>query len=251
MRKQAWDAAKKKRKDDYTPWENFFLLEMSIIPWISLPCLIVFFGGFFILMDEERRYLRSSSSEPFRGPRVQCVCLDTPCLGLFYLVLFGAGLALTVINNDHMLDVQTDVPVALPDPDSSGLNQFLTESNLTLYRCTLPRFHFYVGFPDSCPQLGDPYSGMSAKLLDKIEDVTVDRFRDVDPRPKSEAEKRGAFSIVWLVLGVPSVFLTLPVTIFEGIRVAWHYSRWIVKERGNATRCHPVEEKDNLRFTDL
>lgn len=51
-------------------------------------------------------------------------------------------------------------PVALPDP-SQGLNQFLnlrtSSVNLTLKLCTTYNLQFYVGLPDECARLGEPY----------------------------------------------------------------------------------------------
>ncbi|GAQ84511.1 hypothetical protein KFL_001920120 [Klebsormidium nitens] len=54
-------------------------------------------------------------------------------------------------------------PVALPDP-SQGLNQFLreTDATLSLELCKTPTMSFYVGFPDNCGRLGDPYGGVEA-----------------------------------------------------------------------------------------
>ncbi|GAQ84510.1 hypothetical protein KFL_001920110 [Klebsormidium nitens] len=54
-------------------------------------------------------------------------------------------------------------PVALPDP-SQGLNQFLKEmdGSLSLELCKTPKMSFYVGFPDNCERLGDPYGGIEA-----------------------------------------------------------------------------------------
>lgn len=54
-------------------------------------------------------------------------------------------------------------PVILPDP-SDGLNPYLTEENarLNLTLCKTAKLSFYVGFADSCEQLGYPYNGLLA-----------------------------------------------------------------------------------------
>lgn len=56
-------------------------------------------------------------------------------------------------------------PVALPDP-SKGLNQFLKQkdASLSLELCQTPKMSFYVGFPDSCERLGDPYGDIEASV---------------------------------------------------------------------------------------
>ncbi|GAQ87079.1 hypothetical protein KFL_003300020 [Klebsormidium nitens] len=89
-------------------------------------------------------------------------------------------------------------PVQLPDP-SEGLNHFLTQSNaaLTLTLCITDAMGFYVGFPDSCPQLGDPYGG---------------RVRTPPPITSNEAKPlAGDYSFfvtmaMWAT-GIPAVFV--------------------------------------------
>lgn len=51
-------------------------------------------------------------------------------------------------------------PVTLPDP-SQGLNQFLnlnsSSASVTLKLCTTHNLQFYIGLPDDCARLGEPY----------------------------------------------------------------------------------------------
>lgn len=86
---------------------------------------------------------------------------------LYFLAGIVGGI-LGLLNAVHVVDLPVTLPVPLPDPHFSDLNDFLTRSNMTLYRCETERFQFYVGFADSCTQLGDPYVGLTSETREAI-----------------------------------------------------------------------------------
>ncbi|GAQ84512.1 hypothetical protein KFL_001920125 [Klebsormidium nitens] len=77
----------------------------------------------------------------------------------------------TTEHHHHMKEILPETtiermgPVDLPDP-SQGLNQFLEDSDasLRLELCKKSKMSFYVGFPDSCKQLGSPYGRLEAPV---------------------------------------------------------------------------------------
>ncbi|GAQ84513.1 hypothetical protein KFL_001920130 [Klebsormidium nitens] len=128
-------------------------------------------------------------------------------------------------------------PVALPDP-SQGLNQFLQEmdASLSLELCVTPKMSFYVGFPDNCGRLGDPYGGVEASV-------------------KTGPSKSKSFFIAWLkevvylhlyLAGFCFVLLSIAGNVALALVILGVYRSDQLMEVASALRAELIEEKDRF-----
>lgn len=229
-----------KAEGAYNPWEKFILWEIAVLPWLLVVWLVIFCIGAQYLYEEGMKLRVGHHAEAMTS------VMDSKGWPLvMYLLTTIAMFVFTCFNLNYILEVKTSLPVSLPDPDASGLNQFLFSSNLTLYRCHPKLFDFYVGFPDSCSQLGDPYAGLSSRLLQKIADTRCGSL-DANPNDTGRPEAMGLAAFFWLLFGSLFAAGTLPIAILDCVRVVWYYRRLILEKREDAARCHPVEGKEEL-----
>ncbi|GAQ83348.1 hypothetical protein KFL_001450010 [Klebsormidium nitens] len=152
---------------EYKKGELFFAIQL---PWVSYFVSIWVAGLFVYGVWDTWRAEKSATQtrkQAKRNLHSASDSEDTSGYGPLYFLLGVFGFALAFCNAMSLLVLETQLPVSLPDPDVSGLNQFLAKSGLSLHRCeagVYNKYDFYVvGFPDSCQQLGDPHVGISDK----------------------------------------------------------------------------------------
>lgn len=224
-----------KRDDEYTPQEKFYLNQIPVIPYVILVWTIVLLIWLaYDAAKESRRDHPRHISE-----------LCTPAWGVIYSVLALIGIILGLVNFFRIVLIVTTVPVALPEPQASGLNAFLSSFNFTLYRCETSQFQFYVGLPDSCSQLGNPYVGVSAKARERLVKKELAFSFSLDSAGRDpDIRSMGVFLFLWILCGSVWTFATVPIALLEAFGATWHCFRWILDQRQGAARCHPVDDDD-------
>ena len=215
-----------KRDDEYTTKERFYLGQIPVLPYIILVWTVVLLLWIAYAAEKEsRREYPQHISE-----------LCTPAWGILYTVLALVGVILGVVNFLKIGLTETTVPVALPEPQASGLNHFLSSSNLTLYRCETSQFQFYTGLPDSCAQLGNPYVGISAKARERLVTKELGFSFSLDSAGQDpRIQSMGFLLSLWILCGSVWMFATVPIAILEALRATWHFFCWILDQRNGVT----------------
>lgn len=131
-------------------------------------------------------------------------------------------------------------PVPLPDP-SESLNQFLdpnsSSANVTLKLCTTSNLNFYVGVPDNCSQIGEPYGGVKRP---PFKGPKRPPFSDCPP---SEIFSLGFAMILTGLLVVASTVLGVYfISLFIVASIVTACKRF--GSRFSAKRVAPVEEQE-------
>lgn len=230
---------------------HFRVFTYIALVWHPIPLLLMMW-----LYYKGRRQVRNSrkrwhavevaeASKPAPGPKIPTF-LWTPLPSWTYLVVALVGMVSILWYLLSILDsLELHLPVPLPDPEASGLNQILSDSNLTLHRCETAEYHFYVGFSDNCAQLGDPFAGLSLGTKHEIQRAGGSVPKDLNVSknvPKGLLDQLGDF---WIVFAFVLTAGTLPGAMLEVIRLTYYCCIWFCMGRRKGDSRYPSNGNEN------